>query len=169
MHDDPIAFFITWTCYGTWMPGDERGWTKWHKSDQVPQPLLADWCRENMSEKPAFLSEQQRTIVDTVVAEHCQVRSWHLHAVNCRSNHCHVVVTATGYDGELVRDQFKAWGKRRLKDHQRRIAVDEPEREHWWTRKGSVRCIFDDDSLRAAIEYTLDAQDVGGSKMDTLS
>ncbi len=23
---DPIAFFITWPTYGTWLPGDERGW-----------------------------------------------------------------------------------------------------------------------------------------------
>ena len=23
--DEPIAYFITWTTYGTWLPGDERG------------------------------------------------------------------------------------------------------------------------------------------------
>jgi hypothetical protein len=23
---DPIAYFLTWTTYGTWLPGDERGW-----------------------------------------------------------------------------------------------------------------------------------------------
>jgi hypothetical protein len=25
------------------MPGDERGWTKWHKGDQLPKPLLEEW------------------------------------------------------------------------------------------------------------------------------
>ncbi len=23
--DDPIAYFITWSTYGTWLPGDEAG------------------------------------------------------------------------------------------------------------------------------------------------
>jgi hypothetical protein len=23
--DEPFALLITWTCYGTWLPGDERG------------------------------------------------------------------------------------------------------------------------------------------------
>ena len=26
--DEPIAYFITWTTYGTWLPGDERGWSR---------------------------------------------------------------------------------------------------------------------------------------------
>ncbi len=26
MNDRPFALFLTWTTYGTWMPGDERGY-----------------------------------------------------------------------------------------------------------------------------------------------
>ncbi|MFN7844920.1 MAG: hypothetical protein ACK5YR_03360 [Pirellula sp.] len=33
----------------------------------------------------------------------------------------------------------------------------------WWTKKGSVRYVFDDESLEAATLYTLEAQDSGGS------
>ena len=25
---EPLAYFITWTTYGTWLPGDERGWNR---------------------------------------------------------------------------------------------------------------------------------------------
>ena len=25
-HSDPLAFFLTWTAYGSWLPGDGRGW-----------------------------------------------------------------------------------------------------------------------------------------------
>lgn len=165
MHDDPIAYFLTWTCYGTWLPGDERGWTKWHKGEKLPQPLLADWCREQMVETPVTLDERQRLIVHEMIARHCQVRSWRLHAVNCRSNHCHSVVTAKDYDGEQVRDQLKSWCTRGLKDDERSRGVPpEKIRAHWWTRKGSVRYLFDDESLDAASVYTLEAQDAGGSK-----
>ena len=164
MYSEPIAYFITWTCYGTWLPGDDRGWTVWHGGKQPPQPLLADWCREQMVEEPVLLDAQQREIVNQVIRDHCKKRNWHLHAVNCRSNHCHVVVTAPNYDGETVRNQLKGWAKRKLKKRQKDQAIGEITlREHWWTKGGSVRVIYELDPLDSAIEYTLEAQDFGGS------
>ncbi|EGF29007.1 hypothetical protein RBWH47_02522 [Rhodopirellula baltica WH47] len=169
MQDDPIAFFLTWTCYGTWMPGDDRGWTKWHCGDQVPQPRLADWCRGQMVDSAVLLLPEQRTMIESVVREHCEKRCWYLHAVNCRTNHCHVVVTAPNYDGEQVRDQLKSWGKRRMKERECQLGVaEECVRDRWWTRKGSVRYLFDEDSLSAATTYASEAQDVGGSSANSL-
>jgi hypothetical protein len=28
MHGDPIGYFLTWVTYGTWLPGDARGWVQ---------------------------------------------------------------------------------------------------------------------------------------------
>ena len=165
MNDDLLAFFITWTCYGTFLPGDERGWTKWHKGEQLPQPRLEAWCQKQMSETAVFLNHTRREIVEQAIRDHATLRRWHLHAVNCRSNHCHVVVTAPDEEGDQVRDQFKSWATRRLKKHERENVTDSRKlREHWWTRKGSVRQLFDEGSLEAAVIYTLEAQDAGGSK-----
>ena len=165
MYSDPLAYFITWTCYGTWLPGDDRGWTKWHKGEIIPQPLLANWSREKMTEEPLFLENSQRIIVNETVALHCRVRGWYLHAVNCRSNHCHTVITAKSHDGEQVRDQLKSWCKRKLKEEQRLSGIESKDvREKWWTGNGSARYLFDEESLEAAIKYTLEAQDEGGSK-----
>jgi REP element-mobilizing transposase RayT len=147
------------------MPGDDRGWIKWQIGHELPQPLLTDWCRDQMTEFMVLLDARQRQIVNHVIAEHCDKRGWHLYAVNCRSNHCHVVVTASEYDGEQVRDQLKGWAKRRLKEDQRSGGPPNAVvREHWWTRKGSVRYVFDEASLSSAIAYTMEAQEVGGSK-----
>ena len=150
------------------MPGDDRGWIKWQKGDQLSQPVLADWCREQMAETALHLDVPQRETVKKAVVDHCQFRNWYLHAVDCRSNHCHTVVTAIDYDGEQVRDQLKSWATRRLKENLRLDKPNKPIRERWWTRKGSTRYLFDDESLEAAILYTLEAQDLGGSKMDSL-
>jgi REP element-mobilizing transposase RayT len=118
-----------------------------------------------MMEKPVVLNETQRAIVQETIVQHCEIRGWHLHAVNCRSNHCHAVVTSVNHNGQQVRDQLKSWSTRKLKDHERSQGVAAASlREHWWTRKGSVRYLFDDESLDAAIIYTLEAQDAGGSK-----
>ena len=116
-------------------------------------------------EKPVLLDIHQRNIVHQMIAKHCEIRSWYLHAINCRSNHCHCVVTAAAHSGQQVRDQLKSWCTRKLKEHQVSNGVPEKKvRQHWWTRKGSVRQLFDEESLDNAIMYTLEAQDVGGSK-----
>jgi REP element-mobilizing transposase RayT len=166
MNEDILAFFITWTCYGTFLPGDGRGWTKWSQGEQLPQPRLEEWCRRQMAGSAVRLDSEQREIVNEAVKDHCEIREWLLHAVNCRSNHCHVVVGAENYKGDQVRDQFKAWSTRRLKAHQRsRIKATSEVRNRWWTSKGSVQILSDEISLDAATMYTLEAQDLGGSNM----
>jgi REP element-mobilizing transposase RayT len=131
---------------------------------QLWEPQLENWCRDQMKEPPVLLEPTQREIVETVIDEHCTHRSWTLHAVNCRTNHCHIVVTAPEYAGKQVRDQFKAWATRRLREDETDRLKPERSRENWWTRKGSVRHLFDEESLEAAVIYTLEAQDKGGSK-----
>ncbi len=91
---DPIAFFITWNTYGTWLPGDARGWVEYHHGWQLPAPALELECASRMTEDACRLTADQRSAVELQIAETCEHRGWHLHAVNCRSNHIHVVVTA---------------------------------------------------------------------------
>ncbi len=47
-----------------------------------------------MTECACRLDGEQRDAVERQIAETCAIRGWELHAVNCRSNHAHVVVTA---------------------------------------------------------------------------
>jgi hypothetical protein len=35
---DPLAYFLTWTTYGTWLPGDERGWVERPGQFRPPTP-----------------------------------------------------------------------------------------------------------------------------------
>ena len=160
MYDDPLGYFLTWTTYGTWLPGDERGWMKWHHGYQLPDKRFRVAAKKAMVEPALTLDSRQRQVVEDTIAKHCDIRGWLLHVVNCRTNHVHVVVTAPGYDPKVVRDQFKAWCTRKLKDIERLAAVSPGQiRTHWWTEGGSERFLNDDPSLDAAIQYVLDAQD----------
>ena len=154
---DPLAYFLTWTTYGTWLTGDERGWYRDGVPEvQEPNPLLEEMARSRMKEAEFILSDAQRRIVEATIRRHCEVRGWMLHAVNARTNHVHVVVTAAGYRPETVRDQFKAWCTRRLK-------VVEPARTRYWTEGGSCRWINLEADLEAAVLYTAEAQDRKGA------
>jgi hypothetical protein len=114
---DPLAYFLTWTTYGTWLPGDERGWVKRGEGFQLPDPIRRSDAEARMTEDACSLDNEQRKLVETTIADHCRIRGWYLHTVNCRTNHVHVVVTASR-DPDEVREQFKAWCTRKLKELQ---------------------------------------------------
>ena len=152
---EPLAYFLTWTTYGTWLPGDERGWNRKDSSEPLqPNPLFVEMARLEMKESAFVLSATSRLMVEQTIRRHCEVRGWALHAVNVRTNHVHVVVTAAGYRPETVREQFKSWCTRRLKE----IEI-EPGRSRFWTEGGSCRWINVDDDLEAAVNYVIEAQD----------
>ncbi|NOY30008.1 MAG: hypothetical protein GXP28_07455, partial [Planctomycetes bacterium] len=53
--NDFLHLLITWTTYGTWLPGDSRGWRRQTTGHQLPQPLLEQWCRAQMSGEVVLL------------------------------------------------------------------------------------------------------------------
>ncbi len=153
-NDDPLAFFITWTVYGTWLQGDERGWRRYRGGHEKPQPLLADWRRERLLHDVVLLNEQYRGIVKLEIESHCDRRGWKLWVANPRSNHVHVVVTAVEYSGTTVRDQLKANGTRGLRETNG-IFRDRPV----WSRGGDWQCVNSEDDLAIVIKYASDVQD----------
>lgn len=159
MYDDPIAFLLTWSTYGAWLPGDARGWVEYRRGFHLPDPILELESAARMTENACRLSSKERVIVEQQVAETCTHKGWFLHGVNCRSNHVHAVVTSSAAP-RIIRGQLKAWCSRRLNEFQRELGIPAgKQRTHWWADRGSIRWIFDEASLAAAIEYVLDQQD----------
>jgi REP element-mobilizing transposase RayT len=156
--DEPLAYLLTWPTYGTWLPGDDRGWVQHGKGFQLPDPVRRLEAAARMADDACRLGDSQRALVEATIAAHCSVRTWTMHAVNCRSNHVHVVVTADKHP-DTVCDQFKAWCTRKLKEQQLSARPDSREREKWWAARCSKRYINDETSLESAILYVRDAQE----------
>lgn len=150
---DPIAYFLTWPTYGTWLPGDARGWIEHRKGWKLPDPILVLEAQAKMRESACVLSLQARTIVESQVAETCQFRKWTLHTVSCRSNHMHVVITAGNVVPRKIRSDLKGWCSRRLREN-----ID-ANRENWWAERGSIRWVFDETNLASILTYVSSAQD----------
>jgi REP element-mobilizing transposase RayT len=156
MMDDTYTYFVTWTTYGTWVPGDRRGWRKRGQWEQVSRPLLERWCREQMKGETVLLSPTDRETVENACREHCQFRHWELLAVNARSNHVHVVViTAEG--PKKVQDQLKANCTRCLRQQSTPLIA-----ERTWTRGGDIEILDTDDEIEVAVIYVTEAQDRKG-------
>ncbi len=98
------TFFLTWTTYGTWLPGDERGWHHHNKGEQLANSRLKQWCSNQMRTGEVVLALFDRVIVEDACRAHCVYRNWHLHAVNARSNHVHAIVTADTTGKKLLNE-----------------------------------------------------------------
>lgn len=157
MSSPPLAFLITWTCYGTWLPGDARGSTDdLHNTYGTPYaPENEDkhiGASDSMNFESVTLDPTARAIVESTIRDHCEFKKWPLHALNVRTNHVHVVVVYPG-DPNVPLVQFKSWSTRRLRDAGL-FSMDHPI----WTRRGSTRYLWKPEHVSGAVDYVLNRQ-----------
>lgn len=148
-----IAYFSTWTTYGTWLPGDERGWFAAGKGIQLPDMIRRLTAALVMTDSAVTLDMPQRLLVEEVIGKHCEIRGWTLHAVQCRSNHVHVVVSANDRAIQVPREQFKSWSTRKLKEN---AGTD---RRQWWSERGWDVYLDDERGVHDAVRYVAEGQD----------
>ncbi len=159
MYTRPLAYFLTWHTYGTWLHGHRDGSVDKHHdqygSDRVrPKPMREARARERMKSEPVIFSKRARSIVEAVIREHCALKNWHLHALAVRTNHVHVVVGAGEVEPEPIVKQLKQWGTRRLREGGL-VASEQPV----WAKHASTKRLFDERSLHQAVRYTLEEQE----------
>ena len=157
---EPLAYFLTWPTYGTWLHGDERGSVD--RAHNTPgTPLIEPNSRRVRAESkrltcpPVELDSTSRKIGSETISDHCRQRGWDLFANSARSNHVHVVVGVGDRTPERIMGEFKAWATRRL-----RQAGRVGPKARVWAYHGSTRYLWDSKSLNAASGYVTEGQDV---------
>lgn len=148
-----VGYFITWTTYGTWLPGDSRGWRNRERGPQPPEPLLEAWSKRHMRGEAVLLRPKDRETVEQTCREHAKYRGWKLHVVNARTNHVHVVIAADA-PPQKVRDQLKANCTRALREQN-----DPLDCLKTWTKGGDCAVLYSDDELESAVLYVVEGQE----------
>ncbi|MDT5157455.1 MAG: hypothetical protein QOH51_1812 [Acidobacteriota bacterium] len=117
----PMAYLVTFRCYGSWLHGDERGSVDVHGKnifgtpDIASNPKLKGLMQKELKNSPFLLDQKQRRVVEESIREVCRHRGYTLQAVNARSNHVHAVVSAQSKP-ELIINAFKAYATRKLRE-----------------------------------------------------
>lgn len=157
-------WLLTWTTYGTWLPGDPRGSVASVRDQPGPrrehdQPgtpfepsmpgLWASSARVMKGPPVLLATEQAQTLLNQFhqTAEH---RQWTLLGIAIMRNHIHLVVALPDETRaeNAVRD-FKAYGSRVLNTRWPR-----PENGTWWTGGGgSRRWLRSPHAVQAALDY----------------
>jgi REP element-mobilizing transposase RayT len=155
--ETPLAYFISFRSYGTWLHGDQRGSiNRFHNQYGTPYlPANKRWQSHNhqkLKTSSLILDAKQRRAVETAIRETCNIRKWTLLAINVRTNHVHSVVTANRKPS-LVLNAFKANATRELRQKGLWIFPFSP-----WADKGSKRKLLNERSVQRAIDYVVYGQ-----------
>lgn len=162
--------FITIRTYGTWLHGDERGsvdrnHNQYGEPRLAPSPGLSRVMRKQMKDAPFVMNHFQRQFVSEAIEVVVSHRSWSLHALNVRTNHVHIVVTAPDeIEPEVVMNTFKVWATRRLRK-ERSVSQD----RRIWARHGSTLKLLRTQEFHNACHYVLNCQDFSGLSFEEVA
>ena len=158
-------WFLTSTTYGSWLPGDERGFvSSWrdqsgqrviHNIPGTPydadMPALERNAEQLLKGDPIRFTLAQAEALLEQFLETAGYRKWQLLAAGIMANHVHLVVGVPGDpDPKKVLGDFKSYGSRVLNGR-----WGTPGSGTWWTHKGSKRKLSDEDAVLAAVNYVL--------------
>lgn len=159
----PYAYFITFTTYGTWLPGDTQGWVDRDHNEfgterRKHDPLFNAIERNALKHEPVILSPPMIAAVKAAVLEVCSYRKWIMRRGNVRTNHVHLLVSAAA-KAEKVLGDFKRYATRRLRAD-KLLADDRPG----WTDGGSTIYVWNRESALRVEQYVGRGQgdDLGG-------
>ncbi|MCW5775215.1 MAG: hypothetical protein KIS87_02040 [Phycisphaeraceae bacterium] len=97
----PLAYFLTWTTYGTRLHGDARGTVDCDHNRPGMPFLPEDESRvlamlEKMSQPQYLMDEDAQAVVQAAIREHAEVKGWHILALATPGTHVLSSSTAAG-------------------------------------------------------------------------
>ena len=154
----PVAYLITFTTYGSWLHGDQKGSIS-RKDNSYGQPFMAPNARLRQTEKsilrnpPFVLNRSRRETVLAAILNVCRFRCWLAHAAHVRTNHVHIVVSGNEIPGKMMAN-FKAYATRAINRHQ----DGQKTISRYWTRHGSTKYLWTKQDLASAVKYVKNEQ-----------
>ena len=135
---------LTWTTYGTWLQGDERGYVQDGKIRRGNKGLVQA-NKLSQIQNSVKLSKKQRQLVREAIVEEAAMRGQRVYALSVKATHIHIVVQNTRLPRSNIVAYYKKAGRLALKatGHNGKL----------WTRGYDKRYCFDEASLEQKIRY----------------
>jgi hypothetical protein len=139
MYSDPLATFVTTTSFGSWLPGDDRGYAD-NGQFMPPRPLLADHARREMSVAVVRFSSFDQDQLFAAIVDASREFSYQLTDVVVEATHLHWIIGHNDAPETMVG---------RLKTRMRQQLA----RGRIWSADYSHRLLFHDEALEQARTY----------------
>jgi len=139
-----LGYMITWTTYGTWLQGDERGYLK----DGTIYPgnkALMESNRQLQLQDAIRLSRIQQQVVQKAIFEEAASQGQRIYALAVQSNHIHMVAENIPQPISKVVAYYKKAARLALKamGHNGKL----------WTKGYDKGFCFDEARLKERIKY----------------
>lgn len=139
-----LGYMLTWTTYGSWLQGDQRGYVKEGKVFGENENLRAVNLK-NQAGSSVKLTGREREIVRRAIVIEAKRLGQKLHSIGVCSNHVHLVL---GYISDPINEvagYYKNAGRVALqaKGFVGRV----------WTSGYDKRYCFDEKSLKDRVDY----------------
>ncbi|MEN8128164.1 MAG: transposase, partial [Planctomycetota bacterium] len=141
-----IAYMLTWTTYGTWLQGDERGYCKDGKTFGA-NPRLYQSNHNSLKHKPVYLSDGQRDVAKEGIYQEAKRIGQSVYALTVQYNHVHLILEKTKDTIESTAHRYKRTATYVL----RKMGF----RGNVWTKRYDARYCFNACELNTRIEYVL--------------
>ncbi len=135
---------ITWTTYGSWLPGDKRGYVE--DGQILPGNVRTlERNKQRQKSKTVRLSARQKQIVHRVILNEAKRVGHQIEVCVVYSNHVHLVARPHSESIEEVVGRYKSVTTRALWQHGRKGRI--------WTKGFDKRFCFSEEDLTARIKY----------------
>ena len=139
-----VGYLITWTTYGSWLQGDERGYAKKGRTYPAKQSL-ADSNRQRLSKEAVKLSKKNQQIAANAILRKADQLNQKIYALAVTSRHIHIVADYIHKPIGKVVSYYKNAAQSAL----RKTGLS----GRIWTKGFDKRYCFNEQSLRNRICY----------------
>lgn len=139
-----IGFMATWTTYGTWLQGDERGYVK-DGTILDANAALEESNKRSLKHDEIKIPKNLRQTVEDAVLQEAQEIGQQVYALAVRSNHVHIVVESIGKTCGYSIGRFKKAATKALRQYRFSDKV--------WTKGFDKRYCYNQNELQAKILY----------------
>jgi REP element-mobilizing transposase RayT len=139
-----LGYMITWTTYGTWLQGDERGYVK--NGRILPGDETLKQANEQLQvQDKVVLSKAQQQVVRQAIIKEAQSQNQRILAMSVNATHVHIVAEYNPQPIDNIVGYYKKTARLALKDtgHEGKT----------WTKGYDKRFCFDQETLQHRIKY----------------
>ncbi len=139
-----IGYMITFTTYGTWLQGDNRGYVK---NGQILKKnyKLKESNKQNLKTNPVRLTVEQKKIVYQAILEKAKQIGQKIPALYVATNHVHIVAEYIPKPIYIIARHYKICGEQALKT---RGFADKV-----WTKGFDRRFCYSQEELDGRVKY----------------
>jgi REP element-mobilizing transposase RayT len=139
-----LGYMVTWTTYGSWPQGDERGYVK-HGKIMPGNPKILQACRRFQKSPSVKLDSEAKAIVRQAILYEANRIGHTIEALIVCTNHVHLVAHPCQESIELIVSRYKNIAMFALRKHSQVGRV--------WTHGFDKRFCFSQDDLNRKVEY----------------